>query len=235
MENSVEIIGELRQISPFLAENRPGMPYAVPAGYFDAFPPQILGTVVEQVPVLNGIPASSFQAPEGYFESLAGNLLQKIRRQEADGGLMEDTPLLNSISKQNVFSVPAGYFEKAVVVPEKQKAKLVTLARKWTQYAAAAVIAGILVTTAFLVTDTTREPEYKKYERLDLPTELDKMSENELVNYLVTPELPANVTASNNDVITAVKDNIQSLSDEELNQYLKENTDTDLLIPASNN
>lgn len=235
MENSIEIIGELQQLSPFLAESRPGMLYAAPTGYFDTFPSKILEIVQEQSGILQEIPKSTLQVPEGYFDGLPGNLLKKIRKQEADTELAELAPLLNSISRKNVFTVPAGYFEQPITVPKKQKAKLVTLARKWTQYAAAAVFAGILVTTAFLVTDNTREPEYKKYDRLDLPAELDKMSENELVNYLVNPELPVNVTASANDMATDVKDHIHSLSDDELNQYLKENTDTDLLIPASNN
>jgi hypothetical protein len=231
MENSAEIVGELQQLSPFLAENRAGMPYTVPAGYFDAFPGNILGLVQE--PAVTGIKTTdpAFQVPTGYFESLAGNLLEKIKKQEMGADELAAMPLLTGISRQNVYTVPAGYFERAVAIPKKQRAKIVTLARKWTQYAAAAVIAGILVTTAFLVTDNTREPEYKKVERLDLPTELDKMSENDLVNYLVSPELPV----SANEAIADVRNNIHTLSDDELSQYLKENSETDLFIPASNN
>jgi hypothetical protein len=238
MEKSVEIVGELSQISPFLAESRPGMPYSVPQGYFENLTERLGFEIIQNSSrtMRDKIQNRTYHIPEGYFESLAGNLLEKIRKQDAPTGeLAEIAPLLNRISRENVYALPAGYFEQAVMIPKKQKAKLVTMARRWTQYAAAAVIAGILVTTAFLFTDNTGEPEYKKYQRLDLPAELDKMSEHELVGYLVNPETLAPVTASNTDAVAEVRNNIQSLSDEELDLYLKENTDTELTAPVANN
>jgi FlaG/FlaF family flagellin (archaellin) len=52
------------------------------------------------------------QVPEGYFESLAGNILNKIKAADtAAAELKELSPILYSIPNKNVFTVPQGYFE----------------------------------------------------------------------------------------------------------------------------
>jgi uncharacterized protein YihD (DUF1040 family) len=57
--------------------------------------------------VLTGINKQSQDVPAGYFEGLANTILNKIKAQEAAA----EYPLLNSISKENVYGVPQGYFE----------------------------------------------------------------------------------------------------------------------------
>lgn len=58
-------------------------------------------------------PAMGYQVPEGYFESLAAQILQRIRAMEAitpAEELEQLSPLLAGISKQLPYTVPEGYF-----------------------------------------------------------------------------------------------------------------------------
>jgi hypothetical protein len=55
-----------------------------------------------------------YQAPAGYFEGLADQVLRRIKALEAENASEELdhlSPLLNSISKKIPYSVPAGFFD----------------------------------------------------------------------------------------------------------------------------
>lgn len=59
-------------------------------------------------------PKTGYQVPEGYFDALAGSVLNRIRASEA-AGAREETALLsatlNTVSREMPFTVPAGYFD----------------------------------------------------------------------------------------------------------------------------
>jgi hypothetical protein len=231
MEKNHEILEELKQISPELAEIIVSTPYRVPAGYFDALPALVMARLDHETE-LPGTHAMAYNVPDGYFESLAGNILDKIRKQEnpfneVQAELQDLAPLLNAISRSNMYAVPEGYFDTVSFVPVAKPAKVINLryAKKWTQYAAAAMLAGILVLGGYLYTGKNNT-EYNTYSRMDVPGELDKLSETDLSAYLSNPESP--------EEDAVVKNNINSMSDEELNQYLSENQDTDMVISVSN-
>ncbi|MEP7375475.1 MAG: hypothetical protein ABI675_18905 [Chitinophagaceae bacterium] len=55
-----------------------------------------------------------FQAPVGYFDGLAGELLKRVRALESDNEIEETgflSPQLNNLSQQIPYSTPAGYFD----------------------------------------------------------------------------------------------------------------------------
>jgi predicted house-cleaning noncanonical NTP pyrophosphatase (MazG superfamily) len=57
---------------------------------------------------------SVFRVPEGYFDSLAGEILRKIKASEAANAKEELeflSPMLSGFSKTAPYSVPAGYFQ----------------------------------------------------------------------------------------------------------------------------
>ncbi len=59
-------------------------------------------------------PQNLYQVPDGYFEGLANQILNRIKSLEASTAKEELeilSPALNSISKEVPFTVPAGYFE----------------------------------------------------------------------------------------------------------------------------
>src|SRR6476646_9356335 len=112
MEHSVDILQELKQISPFLSEMKKINVFSVPQGYFTNLDKQILENIFTLPTSLLTSEHHILGVPEGYFENLAGNILNKIKnlpqRDEEDLGHL---PLLHSVGKENVFTVPAGYFE----------------------------------------------------------------------------------------------------------------------------
>jgi hypothetical protein len=234
MESETGILTELQGLSPTLAAGRPGHPYKVPETYFALLPGQILDSL-QNATVLPVAAAPAFQVPKGYFDNFANSVLAKIQQQtgrdEITAELASVAPMLNTISSRNVYTVPEGYFEQwQFTPPVLQPARLVRLrtARRWMQYAAAAVVAGVLITSAFLFTG---EPSFRKYSRMDVPSEIQKLSENDLASYLYNPERLQAV--SSQDILLDVKDNIHSMSDEELTGYLVDNPDAEMAIPVS--
>jgi hypothetical protein len=231
MENRNDILTELQLISPLVAGLEPVNPFTVPAGYFDALP----GNILAKIRGVATASAEIYQVPAGYFEDLAENILLKIKAasHETRDELNEVAPLLNTISRGEVFSIPAGYFEQAnlaeTVRNAKRDVKVVRMrkANRWMQYMAAAMMAGILVTGAFLFTDTNPDLSNEKNERLDISSELNKVSEADLVTYVNNPEhaaaAPATTQLASEDELAEVKHHIKQVSDDELNQYMKEN------------
>lgn len=106
MENRNNILNELREISPVIAGISYQAPYAVPAGYFEGLPGQLLQLVkaMDATPVLP--PAQHpYQVPQGYFEGLANTILQRVKSEEAtlSAALQQ--------ANNNPYEVPQGYFE----------------------------------------------------------------------------------------------------------------------------
>ena len=97
-----------------------------------------------------------FSVPDGYFNELDEKIMEIIRRhpdyQTSREELESVSPLLSSISKRPVYSVPKGYFENFKPgVEEKKDTKVVSITgRKWLRYAAAAIIVGVILMAGFI-------------------------------------------------------------------------------------
>ena len=225
MENRQHIQAELVQEQPILAALSPLLPYQVPAGYFEMLPGRVLSKIGAGT-ALPLVGTAGFSIPEGYFEGLPASILAKIHAAKSvtdgvHGELSQVAPLLNTVSKEMVYQVPAGYFQQLHpehTTEKKKPAKIVSITRKWMQYAAAAVFAGVLVTGAFLYTDNGQS-DLKPYEKVDVPKELDKVEATDLVKYLDNPDQSAG------NMVMDVKNTIHSVSDEELDQYLTEHSE----------
>jgi hypothetical protein len=64
--------------------------------------------------LVNEVVHQTYSVPPGYFESFAGQVLNKIKALEAASASEELSylsPVLNSVSRQNPYEVPAGYFD----------------------------------------------------------------------------------------------------------------------------
>lgn len=235
MEKRQEIVQELLEICPQIADLQPVNLYAVPEGYFEG----LSAFVAEKIRIEAVLPhemVHTYGVPDGYFDGLAGNILSKIKsgNHEIRAELDEVAPLLNTISKANVYAVPAAYFAETdftvAVKTNKSETRIITMRRanRWMQYMAAAMMTGILVTGAFLFTDNKTNIEGEQNERLDISSELNKLSADELVTYSNNPEhaiaAPATTMLASEAELVDIQKNIRQLSDEELNQYLKENS-----------
>ncbi len=101
MERSVDILNELKEISPRVAGIGRANVFFVLEGYFDTIPEAILARVKNDVPA-------------EYFDILSNNILAKIEGTAAHE-LQEISPFMAGIKKVTPYEVPANYFEE---VPE---------------------------------------------------------------------------------------------------------------------
>jgi hypothetical protein len=160
MEHSIDILHELKQISPFLSAMKKVNVFSVPLGYFTNLDKQILENIfIQPAFLLSTSETQNLGVPEGYFDNLAGNILKKIKNlpNEAEGDeLSQQYPLLYSLRNENVFSVPKNYFEQLPaniltgVRPQELKVIHVRKRTGWN-YAVAATITGLMAISSLLV------------------------------------------------------------------------------------
>ncbi|MGC8749893.1 hypothetical protein [Hydrotalea sp.] len=252
MLRSDMILEELKEHFPALLPAFRIQVYKVPNGYFDKFAEQLL----ENIPYITvesvTLPAiqQPFSVPNGYFENLPQQILNKIKAHDKSLSVSEEleqiAPALLNISKKPVFSVPAHYFEKinfTAIAKGAEKnnngngtAKVISLrnTRKWFSYAAAAIIAGVLITGALWNNSSFTYSSNV----FSLNKEITNVSDDAIQNYLNN-----DVTASNyindtsiidsDEALPDVQQGLQNISDEELSGYLKSTEENNNVPPAA--
>lgn len=208
MDKSTEILNELKDISPSLAEMERVNVFQVPDDYFTELDKRIFTTIFLHQDEKN----KDREAPEGYFEGLSGKILARIKNAEIESveeEIKSISPVLLSLKNINVFQAPLDYFEnldddiKSKL--ENNKAKVISIGtgRKWWKYAAAAIIAGGITIGSLQIFKNQNAPDYNKqiltasanmpaYIKQSLqyntPEQLDKgissLSDNEIADYL---------------------------------------------------
>ncbi|HVZ26743.1 MAG TPA: hypothetical protein VG842_11835, partial [Sediminibacterium sp.] len=227
MTNRQDILLELQEISHLLAGCPVSTPYLAPAGFLEGLADELTAAVFRHNLIAKAA-GPAYAVPERYFEGFAEQLMSQIRQvaDHDDNELAAIAPGLFAQERTNPYRVPEAYFQPellAEVVMQQPKAKVVTMrkARRWVQYAAAAVFAGVLISGAYLFTDDTSS--YKatdnSLERFSVSSELEKLSDQDLMNYLNNPETfiaapEATALASDADMLD-VKNHIKQVSDEE--------------------
>ncbi len=121
MQNNIDILNELKELSPVVAGIEKVNVFTVPFGYFDVLSGDILASLNEQFPgSFQANTAKKEEVPEGYFDTLADSILHKIKMQAkeetAAGELRALSPMLYSIQGENVFEVPYNYFNNLPAV-----------------------------------------------------------------------------------------------------------------------
>ncbi len=231
LEKNKHIINELEQVSPVLitAHVDTSLLFTVPVNYFRDLSFTILNAITAENLKQSVTP---YQVPIGYFDNLSSTILNKIASDNSivsaiDSELQTIAPLLNTISKANIYSVPAGYFSALNLVQTQQPhAKIIALtsSKKWVKYAVAACLTGILVAGAFMVNNKNGSVDYAAYKKIDVINSINKLSSEELINYLdnVNSITNANFATTLDIKLPEIQDHIQLISDEELDQYLQE-------------
>jgi hypothetical protein len=111
-----------------------------------------------------------YRVPEGYFETLPGQILEKVYKNagtrynsnSADEEIMAISPLLAGLKNKQAFSVPDGYFEQLagaasadITNKSHTTAPVYSIGRgnRWIRYAAAAIVTGAIGIGAFFFTN----------------------------------------------------------------------------------
>ena len=218
------------------------MPYTIPEGYFDNLPFRVL--LHTKGELVSGISFSEknvplYSVPDGYFNSLAEDILKKAKtagKNEVREELESISPLVNSISRENVFSLPYSYFETLNPVVKAagsyETGKVVKMGsgyRNLIRYAAAACAAAIIFTGAYLFFSAPADngggmAGINKTENVDVDKSIAALSDDEISNYLVREVNNSIFDNSGMENYDPDIDNLlESASDEELQRYLDEN------------
>ncbi len=192
--------------------------YTTPNGYFEGLADVMMDKIYKA--------ESKTAVPQGYFESLPDILLSKIHGMEVQQELEELAPILNTIDKQPVHFVPQGYFENLQPATEETataETKVISIKRKtnWLKYAVAACFTGALAFTTFSIINkkTVIEPVVA----ININEAFSKLSDTTLENYFnkeatnIEPNTIAYQEVEDDDI----KDFLKEFSDEDLQQYLK--------------
>lgn len=82
-----------------------------------------------------------YQVPEGYFNTLADNILSRLKNQEisAEEEISQLSPLLSGLKRENPYLLPEGYFDKNLsslpyIIAEDQPSAILKLVEQETPY-----------------------------------------------------------------------------------------------------
>jgi hypothetical protein len=247
--------GEAVELSPALSGVRRLSVYTAPAGYFEDFAGKMLAHIhaTEELAgissLLSGIGKKTpFSTPEGYFDRAPGFLSQitgSPMNTGSSAGMVNEnavvdpvtlSPLLAGLKEKAVYQVPEGYFaglaDSILVKAGKQsgQARVVSigLGRKWLKYAAAAIVAGMLVTGGWLGFHKSADPEATGDLATVLSKDLSKVSDQEIQNYLDNQDVLLADAVTNNSTATVditdsdAKTLLGDVPDEELKTYAEE-------------
>lgn len=236
MNNNNNILNELQQISQAVATIEQVTPYNVPSGYFEGLADSIVAQVrLASLKEAGALP--QYVVPDAYFDNLPSQILQKVKEAELLQTPFEEleahATLLNTVSKEMPYKVPVNYFDNlpSIITSRQTRSKVVSLSRQWFAYLSAAVVAGIMVTGAYMFTDSSRQSSddfgsFKTSGSVDVKESVSKLSEDDIVNYLSAhPPISDPSQATENSVEPDIQNSINSMTEEEIQQYLKETND----------
>ena len=197
MTRSTDIVKELEEISPVVAQLNATLPYQVPEVYFETLSTVVMARIAaggnEENSLLQVAGKSMPQdVPAGYFDSLADSILTKLKTANSavTAELQELSPVVAAIGNSNVYEVPAGYFDTvadAVTAQVKPKAKIVSLfnTRVWMRYAAAAVVISMVAFGVnYAVQKNTTDVAGTIKTEAQFNTQLASISDDAIIDYL---------------------------------------------------
>lgn len=159
---------ELRDLDSTLENLSPQNLYAVPYGYFEGLPTQIINRIKalearnakEELEYLspllgNASKQTLYTVPANYFQDLTKSLLYAVNNksdQASEEEIKSLSPLLSSLKNKNPYSVPAGYFATLKTKKKKQETKVISFSRRrWYRMAIAAAVIGIVTITGLMM------------------------------------------------------------------------------------
>lgn len=203
--------------------------YQLPSNYFEHLATNILLKIKAQ--------SVTFTVPNNYFNTLTCDILNKIKAQTEPNvydELQQIAPLLNTISKQNIYTLPASYFE--TTLPNevlKQPAKIISI-KKIYKYVAAAVLIGftslVYISNTKVKTNDNIALQHNLALKINVSQEITSLQDVAL-NIAVENDkvlLTTDETAQNTIIpfLSDLQEEVKQLSDEELNAYLNNNNFT---------
>lgn len=174
-------------------------------------------------------PSIPYNVPAGYFKDLPGIILMRIKTmstETAEEEIRVLSPALGNLKRKTPYKVPNGYFENLVARPVQQvPVRSISFTRRTWQYAAAAVIAGVVGFGAWFASEQSAVKNTTVFAQNDSLTgqELTNISDAEIENFLEGSISTINFEPSGSS--TEIKDEdarlmLAEIPDKELENYL---------------
>ena len=241
MDRRAQISAEIKGISTTVSSVAITNVFEVNADYFTTVTDVILAKIAAENAVFN----ANALVPDGYFENLPQNILKKIREDENEvkAELTKLSPLVESIGKNEIYSLPQGYFAQLVFSDESEKkpAKIISInkTKSFLKYVAAAVVTGLIGFGVVNITEKSTVQPIVQIAKLGSNTTtntilqtasfdeaLKNVSDNEIEQYLQKNghDVSAALVASATDDVDKLPEATEYLLDENvLENYLKKN------------
>jgi hypothetical protein len=206
----------------------------------------LLSGLKKDMSARTGYSDGPFSVPQGYFEELAAKALQSVTESNIDQNAKEElasiSPLLSGLKKDmsartghwdGPFSVPQGYFESLSENINKEETKPVVkvislTSRKWFRYAAAAVVAGVIVMAGFLfIGGDTKEPGGKALAKFTRDVKkMNDVQKDDLIDFInAGMSGDETVQVDNDKKSDEVKNLLIGISEEELKDFKEQSED----------
>jgi len=240
--------------NPEILKDAGDNPFKIPNGYFEGLAESILNRVKGEEtisakeelsalsPLLSKLDKTTlYSIPTGYFDESTAHSIAAIQAVDLLKEELENiSPLMSSLRTKTTYKIPSRYFEGLPLsvlnkIKGQSSAKIipVTFVRKVMRYAAAAVIAGIVISAGLLFQNKKSSTEIsaavvKTDEMLEQETQkgVKGLSDDEIFNFVEnnTASLPDPLSmASSVDIDSEdVKLMLTDIPDSELKQFLVE-------------
>jgi hypothetical protein len=210
--------------------------YAVPAGYFDGLPEQMMKRIhaknelAELSSLANSISKETpFSIPAGYFNGLEERLMQSVRAsadyQSAKEELETISPLLSGLKKETPYRVPQRYFEQLGADVKKPEVKIISIThRKWFRYAAAAVFIGVIATVT-LTLNKNKSIDPNKNPAEWVAKNVKKLNTDQLDEFIKLADEENNLkgsVATKTERSDDIRELMKDVSDNEIRDFLNE-------------
>jgi hypothetical protein len=175
---------------------------------------------------LNKARENPYTVPVEYFDGLEEKIMQAVREsadyQTVNEELENISPLLNGLKRETPYSIPAGYFENFTAEINKPKTKVVSITHlRWFRYAAAAVVVGIIATTAFLLQNKKSSVDIDKNPDQWVAKNVKKVNTDQL-DELIKLDNEEHTAINKTDKPDEMKELMKDVSDKEIQDFLKE-------------
>jgi hypothetical protein len=233
MKTWYTIQNELTELNSSLSSGKLPEVYTVPEGYFESFAQTVLQKIKSSntsaseeletlSPLLAGLSRKMpYSVPEGYFN--------EINTQLPGITLEESLPeILISAGKSMPYKVPVGYFEElpATVLnnvrPARTSAKVISIGLRWMKYAAAAIIAGVMVVSSIFYFGNRNDGTPSVQSEQWIASQLKNVSIEELEAFINTADISSKTLAQNSSNNAEVRSLLNDVPDSELEKFLKD-------------
>lgn len=239
-----DIAIELNEEAPLLSSVGKENVFTVPQEYFQQLAEKLLPVIKRKqdifdelgdiAPSLNAIGNKNvYSVSQTFFSDLAEAIVSKAKNKlgavnEISIELEEVAPLLNTVSRQNPYVIPDGYFESIdAAIPAQTKIVPLRARKAWYKYTVAAAVTGLMIfagTTWFKGNNSF--VKFKQMANTNVQKEIAGIADDDIINYLDHQPVVADFASTGSeDPDPDVNEFIHNASNEEIEQFLKDNAE----------